>query len=222
MSYVNQTEDGSIEIINEENSEDYTEYLRQQKIKSREEGNHVDSLNLANIVLNEDFINKDYSVVLQNAKKIPTLTKEAIEMLEKDAKIRKYQQRDITLFCIVHEDLTPEIEKEFKTYVNTVIDNYISKGITYLIKIHSHVPYEQTAGIDCFTDIKTRKTELNGAYSRGNCWREVIEKVPVEKRDVFLKFKAGFLGLKCEDDLKRLTMLRSNECYSIFEIINLI
>lgn len=217
MSYSNETEDGSIEII----CEDYK--LNQQIIENRNKENkenQIDDLNLANIIVNPDFLNKDYSSVIENCKKIPVLTKEAIEMLEKDAKIRAYQQRDITLFCIVHEELIGSLETEFKSYINSIIDNYISKGITYLIKIHSHVPYEQTAGADCFTDKETRKTEINGMYSRGNCWREVIEQVPWRKRDEFLKYKAGMLGLRCEEDLKRLTMLRSNEYYSIFEIVN--
>lgn len=230
MAYVHEKEDPektlvfsnkTLEVIDEDPSgqEDYEQYLIQQKIKSREEGTHIDPLDLSKMKFEEDFLNKDYSSIIENAKKVPTLTQDAIEMLEKDLKIRKYQQRDITLFCIVHEDLTPELQNEFKTYMNAIIDNYISKDITYLIKIHSHVPYEQTTGIDCFTDPKTRKTELNGIYSRGNCWREVIDKIPIEKRDSFLKFKAGFLGLKSEEDLERLTMLRSNECYSVFEII---
>lgn len=139
------------------------------------------------------------------------------QIIKDDLKVRNLLERDVTLFCIVHQDLSDDF---FKLYVNNVIDQYRKDGITYLVKIYSHIPYECTLGIDCFTE-NSNKTELNGLYTRGNVQRvEENEPITMEQVDTFFKFKKGLYSISSEQDLKRVSLLIKSEKFTIFEIIS--
>lgn len=139
------------------------------------------------------------------------------QMIKDDTKIRNLLERDLTLFCIVHEDLKND---DFKLYVNDLIAQYRKDNITYLIKIYSHIPYECTVGIDSFTE-DSNITVLNGLYTRGNVHR-IEESTPITKDQVdnFFKYKRGLNGIFSEEDLKRVSLLIKNDEFTIFEILS--
>lgn len=140
------------------------------------------------------------------------------QIIKDDFKMRNILERDVTLFCIVHQDLKDDF---FKLYVNNLIETYRKDGITYLIKIYSHIPYECTLGIDCFTE-DSNITVLNGLYTRGNVHRvEESSPISMEQVDSFFKFKKDFYCISTEEDLKRVSLLVKNEIFTIFEIISL-
>lgn len=139
------------------------------------------------------------------------------QIIKDDAKIRNLLERDVTLFCIIHEDLKDDF---FKLYVNNLIEQYRKDGITYLVKIYSHIPYECTLGIDCFTE-DSNITVLNGLYTRGNVQRiEENTKISQDQVDTFFKFKKSFHCISTEEDLKRVSLLIKNDIFTIFEILS--
>jgi hypothetical protein len=139
------------------------------------------------------------------------------QIVKDDLKMRNMLERDITLFCIVHKELESDF---FKLYVNYLIEQYRKDNVTYLVKIYSHLPYEDTVGIDAFNE-DSNITVLNGLYTRGNVHR-IEESMPIlsTQADNFFKYKKGFLCLSTEEDLKRVSLIMKNDEFTIYEIIS--